>query len=179
MNIQYKCELHMLDCVDSTNNFAKSIGDLSLPHVVVSREQTNGRGTRGRSFYSPKDKGVYLSITFSPNREIDPDTLTTDIGVAVASVLSNYSKDVPYTKPVNDIYINGKKVAGILTEADTIGPMKFSRITIGIGINLFKQDFPDDIKNIAGYIENPEYDFKLEDVAEDVINRIFSEFVVK
>lgn len=179
MNILYPCELHMLDCVDSTNNFAKSIENLSVPHVVVSKEQTNGRGTKGRSFYSKKDKGIYLSIVYAPKGQIDTENLTTEIGKAVASVLSKYSKDTPYTKPINDVYINGKKVAGILTEADTIGLGKFSKIIIGIGINLFEQNFPDEIRDIAGFIDNPSYNFTYEEVLEDVINRIFNEFVVK
>lgn len=183
MNIQYKCELHMLDCVDSTNNYVRSLDSFSVPQIVIAREQTKGKGTNGRSFCSNKDKGIYMSIAFSPRDGIllqgNSLDFTSNVGKTVASVLSKYSNDTPYTKPINDVYISGKKVAGILTEADTIGTNKFSKVIIGIGINLFKQEFPDEIKDIAGYIENPTYNFTKEDVLEDLINRIFSEYIVK
>lgn len=174
-NLNYPCEFHMLDCVDSTNNFAKSIRDFNIPQIVIAKEQTSGRGTKGRSFFSAAGKGLYMSILFKPEMSLDDImSLTVRTGECIRSVLENYTSGELVVKPVNDVYLNGKKVCGILTEADTVGVGKFERIIVGIGINCFEQEFPDEIKDIAGWIEDPKKDFTIDELAADIINAFFA-----
>ena len=83
-------KLHLLDKVDSTNNYAKTLSDLSLPQLVVSEEQTAGRGRLGRSFYSPAGKGIYMSFAFCPQLELSQAMLvTTMTAVAVCRALES------------------------------------------------------------------------------------------
>ena len=113
-------KLHLLDKVDSTNNYAKTLSELSLPQLVVSEEQTAGRGRLGRSFYSPAGKGIYMSFAFCPQLELSQAMLvTTMTAVAVCRALESLTGLHPKIKWVNDIYLNEKKLCGILTEAET------------------------------------------------------------
>ena len=86
--------------------------------VVVSTEQTKGKGRTGKSFYSPKDTGVYISILLRPDTSPE-DSLyfTTIAAVATAKAIESVSDKKVDIKWVNDVYIEGKKVSGILTEA--------------------------------------------------------------
>lgn len=144
------------DKVTSTNLLAKelALNGAKEGTIIIANEQTNGKGRLGRSFYSPANSGVYLSIILRPNLNIE-DTLliTTSIAVAVAKAIDDVASVNTGIKWVNDIFIKDKKVCGILTE----GAINFENgglnyAIVGIGINLFESDFPEDIKNIAGSV---------------------------
>ncbi|MDO4618925.1 MAG: biotin--[acetyl-CoA-carboxylase] ligase [Clostridia bacterium] len=135
-----KFDVMTLDTVDSTNSYLKRLSPKKNT-LVVANEQTNGRGRQGKSFFSPKDTGIYMSVFL----DIPPyPLLTPDIAVSVCDALDKISPERAKIKWVNDIFLNGKKVAGILTERHENG------VIIGIGINISTANFPDDIKNIAG-----------------------------
>ncbi len=164
----------MLDCVDSTNNYIKNLDLGDIPLAVIAREQTGGRGTQGRSFFSPPDSGLYMTIGFKPEFNLEHSlTVTRMAGVVLHRVLSRFSLLPPFIKPINDIYIGGKKVAGILTEAETYGTGKISAIYVGIGVNCFRSELPDELSGIAGYIEKPARPFTIEELAEAIINEFF------
>lgn len=114
--------------------------------VVVANEQTKGRGRLGRSFYSPADTGIYMTYVFRADT-VSRDTLrvTAAAGVAVAKALDCGAQ----IKWVNDLYLNGKKICGILTE--TVAA-RHTYILVGIGINLITADFPEVLRTKAGCV---------------------------
>ncbi|HHT96887.1 MAG TPA: biotin--[acetyl-CoA-carboxylase] ligase [Clostridiales bacterium] len=140
--------------VTSTNTIAKemAVNGAMEGTVIVANEQTKGRGRLGRDFYSPADSGIYLSIIIRPDLNMEDSLLiTTSVAVAVAKAIEEIANVDVKIKWVNDLFINNKKVCGILTE----GSMNFENgglnyAVVGIGINISTNDFPDDIKDIAG-----------------------------
>lgn len=157
------------DEIDSTNLEAKRYAasnsePLQEIPVFIAKSQTGGRGRLGRSFFSPEETGLYMSILLPINENlIETDLITPAAGVAVCRTIEELSKQKPKIKWVNDVYINKKKVCGILAEGiidSTLG--KISKVVLGIGINLFepKAGFPEEIANIATSlfgknVENP------------------------
>lgn len=142
------------DVLESTNTTAKSIAHSAKENtIIIANQQTGGRGRYGRTFYSPSQSGIYLSIILKPKTNIkDASLLTCMVAVSVVRSLKKlYSIDAKI-KWVNDIYINGKKVCGILTEANVnIETSTFDYVVVGIGINISppKEGYNKDIKNIA------------------------------
>lgn len=134
-----------LKTVDSTSNYAKSnIGSLNLPSLIVADEQTKGRGRRGNSFFSPKDTGLYMTLVI-PFPE-SCSLITPAAAVAVCVELEKLGIK-PGIKWVNDIFANSKKICGILTEIISENGKNY--VSVGIGINLTTDDFPEDIP-VAG-----------------------------
>jgi BirA family biotin operon repressor/biotin-[acetyl-CoA-carboxylase] ligase len=123
------------------------------PFIVVAREQTAGRGRQGRSFYSPKGSGIYMTIAL-PTGEIPSGvvTLTCRVGIAVSKAIDAEFGCHTGIKWVNDIFLTGRKICGILCEAVSGEGGKPSHILIGIGINISTEEFPDDIKGSAGSV---------------------------
>ncbi len=155
-NIAYPCTVHLLDKVDSTNNYAKKLNSSDCPQLVIASEQTSGRGRLGRNFFSPADKGIYMSIAFSPDFSLDQSLFVTTLSaVAVCLALEDVTGLHPKIKWVNDIYLNGKKLVGILTEAESdFESGKIQKIIVGIGINCFESETPDELKDIMTCISS-------------------------
>ncbi len=141
-NMAHFIPVFILDDIDSTNRFAK---ELSFDYaLVVSNKQTLGRGRLGRGFYSPQG-GIYMSLLAKvPFMYQNIPFITTSAAVAVhKAIKSLYNKNVSI-KWINDIYLDGKKVSGILCEsADS------EHAVIGIGINFAVSDFPNELKEFA------------------------------
>lgn len=128
------------DTVDSTMEEAKRLiqsGQIKNCGYVVADHQTSGRGTHGRKWDSPKGSGIYLSIVHLPE-EKKLLKLTTDYtlacGIACVEVISKICSVDAKLKPVNDLYVNSKKLGGILVESK-IKDHGFSYLITGIGIN--------------------------------------------
>lgn len=139
--------------IDSTNKKAKEllISGAEPPFVVVAKEQTGGRGRLGRSFSSP-DGGLYFSIAISGKDLVNPDLITTSASLAVSRAMERLSGIETEIKWVNDLYLNGKKVTGILTEGMVnIEEGGLENVVIGIGVNLNVRtsQFPPEIQKIA------------------------------
>lgn len=147
-------ELYFYDEIDSTNEEAKRLATKGAVHgsLVVANKQTMGKGRRGRSFYSPADTGVYMSILIRPQLEFSESVfVTTAASVAVARAISRVYGLDSQIKWVNDIYLGGHKVCGILSEAVTdFESGTIDSIIVGIGVNVKTTDFPDDIACRAG-----------------------------
>lgn len=142
--------------VTSTNLLVKQLGRNGAPHghVIVAEAQTAGRGRMGRSFFSPDQTGVYLSVLLRPALSpSDALLITTCAAVACATALEQLSGKSAQIKWVNDIYMDDRKVCGILTEA-SFSQNKIDYAVLGIGINLYTPDqgFPSDIKDKAGSV---------------------------
>lgn len=133
-------------CVDSTNTVARSfaVDGADEGTVVTAIKQTAGKGRLGRTFLSKKG-GVYFSIVLRPQKSAE-DTLfiTVAAAVAAARAIEAVSGKKCEIKWVNDIYINGKKVCGILTEGEFNADGGLNFAILGVGINLFepKGSFP-------------------------------------
>ena len=157
-NISGCGEITVLACVDSTNNYAKEkcrhgITDKS---VIIAEKQTSGRGRQGKSFYSPQDGGIYMSIVLNADR-LQNNTvqlMTVSASLAVCDAIETVCGVNAGIKWVNDIFVDNRKVCGILCEAvKDVDLMSVSHYIVGIGINIGNHDFPQDIKDIAGSID--------------------------
>lgn len=172
-------KIYIYDSIDSTNNEAKRllIDNNSSKFIVAAENQTNGRGRFGREFYSPKGMGLYFSLVLSPGENFNSVSgITSYAAVCVADAISELTEKSPAIKWVNDIYIDGKKVCGILTEAvSDFESGNVSNIIIGIGINIKACKLPEELKNTVGFLD---YDKPIKNkLAALIINKLlkFSE----
>lgn len=141
-----RIKVYSFDTVDSTNEIAKDLAANGCDEgvVVCAERQTAGKGRLGRSFLSERG-GVYFSVVLRPQKEAcDTLFITVAAAVAAARAIEHVSGNNCEIKWVNDIYINGKKVCGILTEGtfDESGNLNYA--ILGVGVNLFmpKNGFP-------------------------------------
>ena len=148
--------LVVLDSVDSTNTYCKSLDHPEIPAVVAAEEQTAGRGRRGRSFSSPAGSGLYFSFAFKPEFPLEDAMKVTAVSAAVThQVLTEMTGKEIGIKWVNDLYIGRnmerRKITGILTEAVAgLEEGGIERIIIGTGINCFPWVLPPELEGIAG-----------------------------
>lgn len=151
--LNHKVDISYFDTIDSTNNEAKrNAHKLSnTPLLYVADNQSAGRGRLGRTFYSPKNTGLYMSLMLKAKEDTqDLVCMTTATAVCVTNALKELCNIEPMIKWVNDIYLENKKVCGILCEAvSDPKTCKISGIIIGIGINIDTKDFPVELQNIA------------------------------
>lgn len=166
--------------VTSTMTVCKQAADAGAPEgrVIIAETQTAGKGRMGRSFYSPAGSGIYFSILLRPQFSAEKSLLiTTCAAVACALAIEEVTGQDAQIKWVNDIYVDGKKVCGILTEASLDlenGGLHYA--VLGIGINLMppEEGFPAGIKDKAGSLLHsaPGGDIRCR-MAAAVLNRFF------
>ena len=160
LKTKYDLDIIVKDQVSSTNTELIEMAKNGAKEgtVLIATEQTAGKGREGKSFYSPEGTGVYLSILVKPDmKPEDALYLTTIAAVATAKAIESISEKEAKIKWVNDVYVDNKKVCGILTESSLNPSMeKLDYAVIGIGINIAPPEggFPDDIKNIATSVFN-------------------------
>lgn len=161
-----------LETIDSTNSYGKKRALQELDGtVIISEEQTKGRGRIGRQWHSKSREGIWMSIILKPN--IMPEKapfLTLIAGASIAKALDNLGIDVSIKWP-NDIILNNKKVAGILTELSAEID-KINYIVLGIGINVKTIEFSQEIFDIATSLYKEGH--KLSRV--DIVREILEEF---
>ena len=151
-------KIHIYESVISTNTLMKEYAENGCGEweIILSRSQSGGRGRMGRCFFSPEDSGIYLSILLRPGfSPQNAKLITTCAAVCACEAIFRVCKINAGIKWVNDIYVNEKKVAGILTEGavdSETGLLKYA--VLGIGINVYppKGGFPPNIENIAGSV---------------------------
>lgn len=142
--------------VTSTNTLLKEQAAAGAPEftVIAASQQTAGKGRRGRSFFSPSGTGAYISILLRPKLPAERATLiTTAAAAAMAESIESVSELHPMIKWVNDLFLDGKKVCGILTEASMdmeSGSMEYA--ILGAGVNVYAPEggFPPEISDLAG-----------------------------
>lgn len=153
-------DIEVVQTISSTNTVLKEKAENGANQgcVLIANEQTNGKGRLGRSFYSPSQTGIYMSILLRPTiAASDSLFITTAAAVAVAKAIEKVTGVEAKIKWVNDIFCNTKKVCGILTEASiNVENGKLSYAVLGIGINITppQKGFPTEIKDIASSIIN-------------------------
>lgn len=158
-----KGKVEVFKTIDSTNTEAKrrltssSRAESLHGTVLFAEHQSAGRGRFSRSFYSPKGAGLYFSLIFCPSiparteNEVPASALYTIISAVIICRCLKALGFAPQIKWVNDIYLNGKKICGILSEG--IIDMETSSVQaviIGIGLNVKESNFPPELKNKAG-----------------------------
>ena len=158
MNFEFYCDkenIRVLEETHSTNNVAREWAKNGACEYscVLAHRQTGGRGRLGRQFFS-YDGGVYMSVILRPQIEPQESLLiTVAAAVAAAEVIESISGKKTLIKWVNDIYIDGKKVCGILTEGNIEdGKLQFAILGIGVNILSPKDGFPSEISSIAGSV---------------------------
>jgi len=139
--------------VRSTNDVAAKLVSEGAPEgaIVTADEQTRGRGRLGRSWYSPPRTGIYLSVILRPAlRPEDSPGLSVMTAVALADTISAWQPGLVQIKWPNDVWINGRKTAGILTELSA-ERNKVHHVTVGVGINVNQRgvDFPPELHKTA------------------------------
>lgn len=148
-------QIHYFDCINSTNTQAKAMAAEGASHgtVLIADRQTDGRGRMGRSFHSPANMGIYLSIILRPDtKPTQLMHLTCATGVAACNAIEVACGFRPKIKWANDLIYQKKKLGGILTELSLnskTGLVDYAIIGIGINCNQSPTDFPEDIREIA------------------------------
>lgn len=162
---------------DSTNTRLKTLAEEGAREgtVAVALEQTAGRGRKGRNFCSP-DSGIYISFLLRPAFEAEEvSLLTVAAAVAAARTVDFVTGKNSGIKWVNDIYTDGRKVCGILSEAAlSVESRNVDYAIVGTGINLYKPQggFPDEIKNVAGWL----FDKPVKNLKNIVVKKLTDEF---
>lgn len=136
--------------VDSTNTMAKSLPqDTPEGSLVIAEEQTAGRGRTGKSWESPRNKGIWMSLYLKPDiLPQDAPLITHVAALAVVRAIKSVTGIIPGIKWPNDVIIDGKKVCGILTELNAEMDC-VNYVVVGIGINVNTEKFPDELKDVA------------------------------
>lgn len=151
-----RMELH--EALDSTNTRAKALAAGGAPHgyLVVAESQSGGKGRMGRSFFSPEHSGVYITYVLRPRMLAEQAVMITSMAaVAVARAIEAVAGVDVKIKWVNDLYVNGRKVCGILCEAGMdfeSGMLDYA--VLGIGVNVARMTFPAELADIATSIGN-------------------------
>lgn len=146
------------ELTDSTNTrakeYAKENPGNKEPVIFIANAQSAGRGRRGRSFVSNAGAGIYMSIlTYPDEKAADATAVTAKTAVALAKATDKICDCETKIKWVNDIYLGGKKLAGILVEGETDQNGKIAYQVVGMGINIYKNAISDEISDIATSIE--------------------------
>ena len=149
--------LEVCKTISSTNTILKEkAAELPDWYVLVAGNQNAGKGRAGRSFYSPEGTGVYLSVLLRPEIPVsEAGNLTTAAAIAACRAIEECTDSKPKIKWVNDVFVNEKKVCGILTEASVnFESQSADWIVTGIGFNVYMPEggFPEALKDVAGSI---------------------------
>ena len=175
-----KIEISVLPIVSSTNALLQEVAREGAAEwtFLLAEEQFSGRGRNQRPFYSPKDTGVYMSLLLRPKNFTADQAVRITImaAVAVCEAIEEVSGEETAIKWVNDIFLRGKKICGILTEgAVSIENGRLDYAVLGIGINLYepKGGFPSELCRSAGAIfSRKRKDMKVSLVAS-ILNRFY------
>ena len=146
------------EMTDSTNTRAREYAKLygaDEPSVFIAEGQSAGRGRRGRTFDSQKGAGLYISFLFRPRgAAADAVRITAKAAVALSRAIERVCGLSVGIKWVNDIFADGKKLAGILTEGEIDSEGGFRYAVCGIGVNLLSREFPDGLSDIVTTLED-------------------------
>ena len=176
-----ECHIECFKEIDSTNTYAKRIlaecgnlrdssgaltkaGQKYHKAVIVAEKQTAGRGRLGRTFVSPEKTGIYISVIYAPKGGItNPARLTACAAVAICRAIKNVlskhpecTSIEPQIKWINDIFVGGKKVCGVLAEGVAnfeTGMIEAAVVGMGINIKNNKTAFEGQLANVAGTLE--------------------------
>lgn len=167
--------METFDIVDSTNAVVRerAIADEPEGLAVLASAQTAGRGRKGRRFFSPDNTGIYMSLLLRPQIPAELALrITTVAAVSVCQAIEKLSNRKPGIKWVNDIFMDGRKVCGILTETALAAGGRLEYAVLGIGVNALEPagGFPEDIRGIAGSVFTADEGDRRAELAAEIIN---------
>lgn len=140
----------------STNDVALELGHKGAPEgaVVIAEQQTAGRGRLGRSWLSEQAKGIYVSVLLRPKMApASAAMLTLVAGLAAREAVAAQTGLEPDIRWPNDLMLDGRKFAGILTEMYA-EPDRIDFVVVGIGINVNQERFPEEVARLATSLRN-------------------------
>ncbi|WP_339242681.1 biotin--[acetyl-CoA-carboxylase] ligase [Paenibacillus sp. FSL F4-0243] len=145
--------VQLLESVVSTQEEAKRLAEKGAPEgtTVIAEEQTGARGRMGRKWFSPRGKGIWMSIVLRPKLPLlQTPQLTLLAGVAVCKAIRRVTGVDAGIKWPNDLLAGGRKICGILLESSLReGELHYCIAGIGISANLTEDDYPDHLKEVA------------------------------
>ena len=158
-----------LETVDSTNNYLKKIGnEIEEGTIVISEEQTQGKGRWGRQWASKAKEGIWMSILLKPDIEpIKAPFITLIAGAAIVKALNNLKVPAKIKWP-NDIIINNKKISGILTELSA-EIERVNYVVVGIGMNVKNTKFDGELEDKATSIYKENYNLSRLEIITEVV----------
>ena len=173
-------QIRVFPSLASTNTTAKQMAAEGAPNglVVIAEHQSAGRGRMQRSFFSPDGTGLYMSVIVRrPMPTAYATRLTTAAAVATAQAIEAVSGRETQIKWVNDIYLDGKKVCGILTEGHILpetGLLDYAVVGIGVNVALPENGFPPEIADIATavFVDKKTLEGGKEQLTVEIINRL-------
>ena len=170
------------ETIDSTNDYAKKIGnELRDGSVIISEEQTKGKGRLGRVWESKAGEGIWMSIILKPN--IIPNKapfITLIAGASIVKALNILGVDAKIKWP-NDITINNKKLSGILTELSA-EIERVNYIVVGIGMNVKDTDFEEELKDKATSLYKENYNVSRVDIVKEILcqfEKLYLDYIEK
>lgn len=144
--------------IGSTNDQALELGRSGGqgPTLIVAQKQSAGRGRRGRHWESPSELGLYFSLLLKPQLTPKEATmLTLAAGLAIQETLHSLGAQKALLKWPNDVFIHNKKIGGVLSEMESRGEnVDFVVLGIGLNISQKEEDFPEELKNLAGSLNS-------------------------
>lgn len=173
-------EIFIYQTIDSTNMEMKrklQKGEVHSFDSILSEEQTQGRGRRGKIFESPKHTGLYLTVLWYREGEgplVDQDLITIKASLAVLRAVKKTTNLDPKIKWVNDLLLGKKKFCGILTEGEfNLENQEISAIYTGIGINLKTEakQFSKEVRDVATSLNT---NILRNDLAAEILNQLYS-----
>lgn len=170
---QLNSERYAVSVVEQTASTNTDLREMALHGAaegvtLIADTQTGGRGRRGRIFASPEG-GVYLSTLLRPATDVKPGLVTCLAAVAAARAIESLCDLMVDIKWVNDLYLNGRKVAGILAEGVLSPDGGVSAVVLGIGINVCGA-LPAELDTIATTLQQEGVTLTREDVATAFLN---------
>lgn len=171
-------KIYNFDSIPSTNDFAESIAHLNEDSIITAAEQTDGHGSKGRSFVSPRG-GLYLTELrfYSDFKASKVFKVMINSSVAVCRTLERFALK-PHIKWPNDVYVNGKKICGILINNSFSGG-RLTRSVVGIGINI-TNDLPPFLKDTAiNMAAAGGKDYSFASVRDELIKNLTAEYTVE
>ncbi|SUN76250.1 bifunctional biotin--[acetyl-CoA-carboxylase] synthetase/biotin operon repressor [Streptococcus massiliensis] len=138
--------------------------------LYLAPTQIQAQGRFGRPFYTPKQGGIYMSLHVRPNLPFDElPAYTVLTAASIYQAIKNLTGIETQIKWVNDLYLNGKKLAGVLTEAiSSIETGLVTDVIIGVGLNFAITDFPDDLANKATSLFSGQTPFTRNDLIAEI-----------
>ena len=164
----------IFDTLPSTNDYCET-REFGEDTAIIAREQTGGKGTKGRSFSSPRG-GVYLSLVrYYPCKAENSFSLMIASCMAVVKTLELYGVSAGVKWP-NDVFLNGKKICGILIKNSFEGENVKKSIT-GIGVNV-NNDIPKDLADIAINLKSVVGEVDIDEFYKRLIENLYADYSV-
>jgi BirA family biotin operon repressor/biotin-[acetyl-CoA-carboxylase] ligase len=171
MSLDLPILYHHLDSVDSTNTWVKAhykSFDLKRLHLLFASMQTQGKGTQGKGWHSPKDVNIYATFFFSLAHQDLAKTLPHLLALSLAKILSSLGFN-PTIKWPNDLLIEGKKVCGILCETTPLQDSLLVILGFGLNVNMSEEECSKINQPVTSlYLESKKQHFSIQSLLETI-----------